>query len=308
MDANRISSKKERRVDISQFFIRCDVKGAIEYMKSHDEFKEILPSYTAIFEDCKYLSYDIPDSLDKILRLYQIYYRDIFYCGMKESEAESKLLSGLKELLGIPNADEAILAEKLQELFENNGYHALFGKTQGFYGPYIWKETVPTTYCVELPEGSNEYKVNILKGFVFRSWMDYLTFGRFGTGGWVSPDGTINCIEKAYDFESERFLVSLLKHEAQHTLDVKKYQGITTEELEYRAKLVELHYSTNPALLQKFFAEAGNERHDDSHALASFKIKESFKDIDQNDISAIQKKALDLFFLNNKEMEKKYTS
>ena len=37
-------------------------------------------------------------------------------------------------------------------------------------------------------------------------------------------------------------------------------------------------------------------------------IKESFKDIDQNDISAIQKKALDLFFLNNKEMEKKYTS
>ncbi len=308
MDANRISSKKERRVDISQFFIRCDVKGAIEYMKSHDEFKEILPSYTAIFEDCKYLSYDIPDSLDQILRLYQIYYRDIFYCGMKESEAESKLLSGLKELLGIPNADEAILAEKLQELFENNGYHALFGKTQGFYGPYIWKETVPTTYCVELPEGSNEYKVNILKGFVFRSWMDYLTFGRFGTGGWASPDGTINCIEKAYDFESERFLVSLLKHEAQHTLDMKKYLGITTEELEYRAKLVELHYSTNPALLQKFFAEAGIERHDDSHALASFKIKESFKDIDQNDISAIQKKALDLFFLNNKEMEKKYTS
>ena len=89
---------------------------------------------------------------------------------------------------------------------------------------------------------------------------------------------------------------------------MKKYLGITTEELEYRAKLVELRYSTNPALLQKFFAEAGNERHDDSHALASFKIKESFKDIDQNDISAIQKKALDLFFLNNKEMEKKYTS
>ena len=57
------------------------------------------------------------------------------------------------------------------------------GKTQGYYGPYIRRETVPTVYRVELPEGEAEYTVNILKGFVFRGWMDHLTFGRFGTGG-----------------------------------------------------------------------------------------------------------------------------
>ena len=83
----------------------------------------------------------------------------------------------------MPDADEAHLAEQLQSLFEAEGYHALFGKTQGYYGPYIWRDTVPTVYRVELPCGTAEYTVNILKGFVFRSWMDYLTFGRYGTGG-----------------------------------------------------------------------------------------------------------------------------
>ena len=130
--------------------------------------------------------------------------------------------------------------QRLQAAFEAEGYHALFGKTQGYYGPYVWRETVPAVYQVELPDGSAEYTVNLLKGFVFRSWMDYLTFGRYGTGGWASPDGTINCIEQAYDLESERFRVSLLKHEAQHTVDRKRFPQITPAELEYRAKLVEL--------------------------------------------------------------------
>ena len=201
-------------MEISQFFMNGDIKGAIAYMREHEEFKDILPAYVAIFENSKYRRFDVPDKLNEILRLYQIYYRDTFYCGLPEAEAAEKLLAGLKALLGMPDAEEALLAERLQAVFEAEGYHALFGKTQGYYGPYVWRETVPTVYQVGLPGGTAEYTVNILKGFVFRSWMDYLTFGRFGTGGWASPDGTINCIEQAYDFESERFLVSLLKHEA----------------------------------------------------------------------------------------------
>src|SRR5574344_3111710 len=94
------------------------------------------------------------------------------------------LLTSLKEYIGFKDANEMELKEKLESLFEANGCHALFGKTQGYYGPYIWRDTVPTVYRVELPGGTAEYAVNILKGFVFRSWMDYLTFGMHGTGGW----------------------------------------------------------------------------------------------------------------------------
>lgn len=204
------------------------------------------------------------------------------------------------------NADEEFLADELQALFEENGYHALFGKTQGYYGPYIWRDTVPTLYHVELPEGNADYIVNILNGFVFRSWMDYLIFGKYGTGGWASPDGTINCIQQAYDFESEQFLISLLKHEAQHVADMKQFSGITPSELEYRVKLVELYYSRNLKLIQKFISRADESKRSDSHAAASLRIKSEFKSTDQTKLSCIQARALELLNENTKEMKEKY--
>ncbi len=295
-------------MEISQFFINGDIKGAIAYMRDHEEFKDILPAYVAIFENCEYRTFDIPDKLNDILRLYQVYYRDTFYCGVPEAEAADRLLAQLRALLHLPDAEEALLAERLQSVFEAEGYHALFGKTQGYYGPYIWRETVPTVYQVQLPDGTAEYTVNILKGFIFRSWMDYLTFGRYGTGGWASPDGTINCVEQAYDFASERFLVSLLKHEAQHTVDMKRFPEITPAELEYRAKLVELHYSGDVGLLQKFLSEADESKAGDSHATASAKIKREFADTDQESLSCIQARARELFHAHTKEMEEKYNS
>ena len=293
-------------MQINQYFINGDIKGAIAYMREHKEFQDVLPDYIAIFEKGEYRTYDVPELLNQILRLYQIYYRDAFYCGLPEAEAADKLLTGLKKLLNMPDAEEEPLTEQLQALFEAEGYHALFGKTQGYYGPYIWRETVPTVYQVELPSGMAEYTVNILKGFVFRSWMDYLTFGRYGTDGWASPDGTINCIEQAYDWESERFLVSLLKHEAQHTVDMKQFPGITPTELEYRAKLVELHYANDLGLLQKFLSQADESRESDSHAVASARIKREFADTDQTQLSCVQTRALKLFLVHTKELEEKY--
>lgn len=293
-------------MQISQFFVNGDIKGAIAYMRSHEEFKDILPAYVAIFEDQKYRTYEIPDNLNDILRLYQIYFRDTFYCGIPEAEAADKLLTGLQELLNLPDAEEELLTKQLQSAFTAAGYHALFGKTQGYYGPYIWRDTVPTVYCVELPGGTAEYTVNILKGFVFRGWMDYLTFGRYGTGGWASPDGTIHCVEQAYDFESEKFLVSLLKHEAQHTVDLQQFPEITPAELEYRAKLVELHYANDLGLLQKFLSEADESKASDSHAIAAARIQREFSDTNQQSLPCVQAQALELFHADTKEMKEKY--
>ena len=44
-------------MQISQFFLNGDMKGALAYMRIHEEYKEILPAYTAIFEDCIYRTY-----------------------------------------------------------------------------------------------------------------------------------------------------------------------------------------------------------------------------------------------------------
>lgn len=34
-------------MQISRFFLNKDIKGAIEYMRNHDEIKDVLPAYTA---------------------------------------------------------------------------------------------------------------------------------------------------------------------------------------------------------------------------------------------------------------------
>ena len=143
-------------MEISQFFINGDIKGAIAYMRDHEEFKHILPAYVAIFENSEYRTFDIPDKLNDILRLYQVYYRDTFYYGVPEAEAADRLLAQLRTLLHMPDAEKALLTQRLQSVFEAEGYHALFGKTQGYYGPYIWRETVPTVYQVQLPDGTAE--------------------------------------------------------------------------------------------------------------------------------------------------------
>ena len=132
--------------------------------------------------------------------------------------------------------------------------------------------------------------------------MEYLTYGKYGTGGWASEDGTIQCIESAYDFESEKFTVSLLKHEAQHAKDLKEYPDITPAELEYRAKLVELYYSSDWELLGKFLKMADADKVNDSHAMASMRIKEEFSDGTYEDLEKIKERALELFKINTREL------
>ena len=73
-----------------------------------------------------------------------------------------------------------------------------------------------------------------------------------------------------------------------------------------RAKLVELHFSGDPGLLQKFLSEADESKPDDSHAVASARIGREFADTDQTVLSCIQTQALELLRAHTRELEEKY--
>lgn len=288
---------------IGNFFIHGDVAAAIAYMKEIPELNGITQAYVDLFENEQYISYDIPDDLNRILLCYQQYFRKVFYLHREHEEAKAELFDALKKELALPDAGLSDVEDEMKLRFNRADYQVLFGITNGYYGPYVWKETAPVTFEVELPEAVSTYRINMLRGFVFRSWMDYLTFGEKGTGGWALPDGTINCVEKAYDLNSERFKVSLLKHEAQHAEDYKRWESIEPCHLEYRAKLVELIYTEETNLLAKFCSEADPERTDDSHALASARIKSEMGDLICAPIPEIQARARELFAASSKEMD-----
>ncbi len=100
-------------MQIDRSFIDGDIRGAIAYMRAHEQFADVLPAYAALFENAEYRTYDVPDGINDILRRYQIYLRDTFYCGVPEAEAADRLLAGLRALTGLPEADEAALAGRL---------------------------------------------------------------------------------------------------------------------------------------------------------------------------------------------------
>lgn len=262
--------------------IKGDLIGAISYVKKFPERVDLYNKFLAVFEQEQYADYELDTDINEILTIYQQYYRDTFYLCIDKEEAANKLKTRLIAFFGIMDDNMEICdleQNQVADAFLSRGLYFLGGKTSGYYGPYIWRTTETVAYEVELPDGVQVYTVKLLDGFITRSWIDYLSFGEIGPGGWADGDGIINCVKSAYDFDSENFKVSLLKHEAQHTRDLEMDKDMSSEDLEYRAKLVELIYSSERDLLKQFAQEADTSDNSNGHAVASNRIVEGFSKI-----------------------------
>lgn len=270
--------------------IKGDLHGAISYVKQFPEQIALYNRFMSVFEQEKYITYEVDAELNQILAMYQRYYRDVFYLCIGKKQSEDRLRARLSEFLGIHDTSIKLCdleQNYIVEVFRRKGLYFLGGKTGGYYGPYIWKTTETITYEVELPDGIQSYTVKLLDGFITRSWIDYLSFGEIGTGGWADSDEIINCVKSSYDLESEAFKVSLLKHEAQHVRDLTNYKSMSSEDLEYRAKLVELIYSRERNLLEQFIREADTSDKGNGHAMASHRIVEGFMKLLDKDNSEL---------------------
>lgn len=261
------------------YLVKGDLIDAINYVRQFPEKEELYHRFMAVFEREQYAAYEVDAELNEILTIYQRYYRDVFYLGIDREEAAGSLRARLAGLLGIDDESVELCdleQNQIAEVFRSRGFHFLGGRTGGYYGPYIWRTTETKTYEVELPEGIQVYTVKLLDGFIAKSWIDYLSFGEISPGGWSDGDGIINCVKSSYDFDSEDFKVSLLKHEAQHVRDLAVNKEMSSEGLEYRAKLVELIYSSERNLLGRFAQEADAADKSNGHASAASRIMEGF--------------------------------
>ena len=293
--------------------IKGQLKEAIAYLSECGQ-TELFQKYFELFEYEKYIKFPVDDYLNEILLPYQIYYRDIFYLEIPAEQALNTLKRTLAKFFNI--ADENLEFSEIESIyvakaFESRSYCFLGGKTGGHFGPYIWRTTELKSYDVELPNGKHKYAVKLLDGFVSKSWLDYVSFGALSTGGWSDGDGVINCIKTSYDFTDESFTVSLLKHEAQHASDIELYPEMSSADMKYREKLVELIYSTNRNLLEQFSYEADFAADSNGHALAANRIIEEFArltdaTLKEISIAETQSIARKLFARSNEEIKTKY--
>ena len=294
--------------------IKGDLCGAMDYIGSFPEMKSVYDRYLSVFQDENYISQGVDEAVNRLLIIYQKYYRDVFYLSVDRDIAAKKLKTALVDFFKLEPTGLTLdeIEESVVSIFlSRKGLHFLGGKTGGYYGPYVWKETQVQDFDVELPDGVEQYRVNLLDGFICKSWLDFLSFGKVGTGGWTDEDGIINCVKASYDLESENFQVSLLKHEAQHAMDLAKYREISQEDLEYRAKLVELICSVERNLLIPFYNEADGTAGGNGHVLAADRIVREFMEHTGQPVEALSKEEIQpvarmLFKQSNEEMERKY--
>lgn len=258
----------------SSLLVQGNLHEAINYLEKFSEKTDLVRKYKAVFVKNDILSRSTNKVINDLDQIYQKYYKDIFWHKENHELAEQKLFKHLWDFCGgyenhVKNSEIEIEVEKI---IRSQGYEFLGGDTAGYYGPYIWKSSSKETYDVELPSSTEKYSLIMMDGFVSRSWLDFLSFGEIGTGGWIGKDGSLCCIKSLYDVNSQDFKTSFLKHEAQHGYDIKMFPGISSVDLEYRAKLVELIYWEDYKIIKKIHLVAKNDDEKNTHSWASHRI------------------------------------
>lgn len=222
------------------------------------------------------------------LMAYLGYFTRIFELGEDRAAAESRLADELSTVTGRrrtddDDADITAAEAELRSGFMDRGYRFLGGRTPPYLGAYIWTRTEDRRFTVTLPrDAAQEVTVHFCHDFLIRGWLHWQTFGEQGAGGWYqegSPDWAdgLYCVAERYSEpldENRAFQVSLLGHEAQHVADHRRFPGLSSVELEYRAKLVEIiGYENIEDRLRFFLADAADDP-DAPHPQAAHRILE----------------------------------
>jgi hypothetical protein len=215
--------------------------------------------------------------LNPLLRLYQDYWRksllnsnssnDEYLTGRVITFLKSENQASKFTALDI---DMNTLGEVWKNYIESKGYHGVNGKTGSLFDFLVWKTEVDTTYKFKLIDDSVDVKVRFMDEFISKGWEEYATLGRYYPGGW-SSSSLLSCVRKAYNLNSESFLVSYLQHEGEHYSDLRRFPNLSSADLEYRAKLIELCYLNKDIfdVLQSFINSSKYDKNN-AHPFANY--------------------------------------
>lgn len=207
--------------------------------------------------------------IESVINTYRYYFVEVLTNKALYSVAETNLLERLNRHLPVDKkgTDMNTTEENLEAIFKEKGFYFLGGKVEPHYGPFIWKTTEKRMYHVDIPDTTEAVQVCFLDDFLLLSWLHFATFGEVYAGGWAKEDA-LYCILPNYrnKLDTDVFLVSFLKHEAQHYSDYKQFPMLRAQDLEYRAKLVELIYYTNYECLEKLLVGAVNNTNPHNYA------------------------------------------
>lgn len=210
------------------------------------------------------------DPVERALIAFQRYWHAALLEPDRREALEHRLYAEIADITGRP--DDLGDFGRLKELLRGMGIYTQLGRTAPLLDIFAWKTERRVPYAVELPESTQDVTVVFMDDVISWGWSHYATLGKAYAGGWVGSE-ELYCFARDYDVNTEKFTVSYLKHEAQHFLDLRNFPGMVQEDLEYRAKLVELIYAEQSLehLLQVFSSQ-GDQHGGSPHARANWQV------------------------------------
>ncbi len=214
---------------------------------------------------------------DRVISAYRTYWSLALTGEISEEQAGIRLHEDLTRILEsrdqstspIP-ADE--IYPKLGHALQQRGFRVLYADAPPLKDLILWKNEEVRKFSVRLTDSTENVDVVFLSDIFSMGWKDYATFGLAFTTGWVE-NARLYCVDWAYDRNSEKFEVSYLKHESRHLADFRNFPALSSADLEYRAKLTELAFSskTTTQLLDDFTRKSAMNP-EAPHAYANYRV------------------------------------
>lgn len=228
--------------------------------------------------DRKSFEYEPEKQLSKKAnQVYQAYQR-YWWHGVKKKDSIDKLEQTLyHEIANILNVSKDEVEDDIEtvvtKFFKSENLNVLSGRTGQFLELMIWNTEKELQHNIQLLGSHQKVSVVYLRDFPSFGWSYYATAGRASTGGWAKE--RLYLVADRYDLASINFKISYLKHEAQHYRDYQEFPWLQSSDLEFRAKLTELAFSTDKHLqflMEKLFIN-NRVKANDPHGTANYYVK-----------------------------------
>lgn len=217
---------------------------------------------------------------DQVILAYRNYWAHTLTGRLTPQEGQSFLWNSLVALL--QPSDEPAYAEndstiyiKTGALLQEKGFFYLEAEAPPLRDLFLWKNEETIEYAVGLTDQSQVVEVTFMSDIYSMGWKEFATLGLVATTGWVEGK-RLYCVGRSYDRSSENFRVSYLKHESRHLADFERFPGLSSSELEYRAKLTELAFASttlNDLLID--FTNNSAPNPESPHAFANYRVTKS---------------------------------
>lgn len=172
---------------------------------------------------------------------------------------------------------------ELKRIIEGEGFKADFKYRNGFQEVFIWDKESTNNYEVMLPKDTVDATVVFIESFHLLGYDNYASLGDANVGGWAKKESaTLYCNKSDYNLTSELFKVSYLKHESLHFTDMNDYPNLSSADLEYRSKVIELMYCTKKTIytrVAQFLNGANSADRSHSHPYANYRLIEDLSKI-----------------------------